>query len=831
MDPYINRALPGSIFYSLKLTAIMIKIDRPASIPKIFNHPSIKAHRKALEKFYLNTPKADRQQRKPPNKKLDSTVLSGIMTELDKVFHGRCAYCESTVKLDSYGAFDHFRPRFGARGLRNEFSPNHYWRLSFDWRNMYLCCADCNKFKLNWFPVKGKRSSARDYEKIVRDENNLFVDPCGNDLLHGVFAYELSGWIKSEPENGRKTIDILELNRSSLLSARKDIIVQFNQRLERLQKIWDGPKPTVESATKTITEMTDYLATVIDEETRIPFLSVHWWLLELWMEGPSGFGREIFYYVTENIKPAHVHPLVFQILENQKAPGLKQLLKKKYTDHGRIEFLKNIDILPQYRSTDTERIFINKITVRNYKAIEEIRVEFPPSVDKSESWIVLLGENSVGKSSFLQAVALALVGEDYIQKLNKIVSLEPKDLLRHGETDGSVEIFATGYPRLRTNRKTAAMLDPESENGLIDPIRLEIDKQAVLPAGNLKKSGTFVFGYGSTRLLPTGKLRPERTQGKVRIVNLFDPGTALQDATKWLISIKNKKIFDRVCLALRTLLSLKEEDQIVRDKKGVYIIFDYSTGKAKKKTKSKKKAPKKKTEAARSVSKIKLEELSDGYKSVIAVSVDMMQTLIKANTPIESAEGIVLLDEIGTHLHPRWRMEVVGQFKFTFPKLQFIVTTHDPLCLRGLKKGEVIVLKRDEHNKIYSLDDLPDPSEFRVDQLLNSEFFGLKSTIDPKVEAQFNEYYDLLRKEDRLKPKEKERMKFLKDEVTGKRHLGNSLREELAFDAVDTLLAKETIQGGTVQREELKEKTSLKLQELWNNILEKGKKDDKAGQN
>jgi hypothetical protein len=184
----------------------------------------------------------------------------------------------------------------------------------------------------------------------------------------------------------------------------------------------------------------------------------------------------------------------------------------------------------------------------------------------------------------------------------------------------------------------------------------------------------------------------------------------------------------------------------------------------------------------------KLKELSDGYKSIIATACDMMSLLLRAGT-MESAEGLVIIDEIGTHLHPRWRMRVVESFRKTFPHMQFIATTHDPLCLRGLNKNEVVIFRKDkEDHKVYAVTDLPDPSKMRVDQLLTSEFFGLNSVIDPAEEKLLNEYHFLL---SRARPttQQKRRITELETALKPYQQLGNTLRETLVYKVVDEVVA------------------------------------------
>ncbi|MBK7436994.1 MAG: AAA family ATPase [Saprospiraceae bacterium] len=52
----------------------------------------------------------------------------------------------------------------------------------------------------------------------------------------------------------------------------------------------------------------------------------------------------------------------------------------------------------------------------------------------------------------------------------------------------------------------------------------------------------------------------------------------------------------------------------------------------------------------------------------------------------------ILIDEIDLHLHPSWQVKIVKALKTTFPNVQFIVTTHSPLVLSSVKRGEIIAL-------------------------------------------------------------------------------------------------------------------------------------------
>src|SRR5205823_2255078 len=102
-----------------------------------------------------------------------------------------------------------------------------------------------------------------------------------------------------------------------------------------------------------------------------------------------------------------------------------------------------------------------------------------------------------------------------------------------------------------------------------------------------------------------------------------------------------------------------------------------------------------------------LDNLSEGYRSMVALSVDVMRELLGHWDALENAPGLVLIDEVETHLHPRWKMRVMSALRSALPGVQFIVTTHDPLCLRGMSNGEVLVLNRNPRTGIELLTDLP----------------------------------------------------------------------------------------------------------------------------
>jgi predicted ATP-binding protein involved in virulence len=135
-----------------------------------------------------------------------------------------------------------------------------------------------------------------------------------------------------------------------------------------------------------------------------------------------------------------------------------------------------------------------------------------------------------------------------------------------------------------------------------------------------------------------------------------------------------------------------------------------------------------------------------GYRSMIAWVVDFASRMFEAYP--DSADplaepAIALVDEIDLHLHPRWQREITEHLDRLFPNVQFIVTAHSPLVVQGAGVTNVAVLRRvDDHVEI-----LNDPEEvrgWRVDQILTSDLFGLRSARPVEVERLLERQQELV---------------------------------------------------------------------------------------
>ena len=94
-----------------------------------------------------------------------------------------------------------------------------------------------------------------------------------------------------------------------------------------------------------------------------------------------------------------------------------------------------------------------------------------------------------------------------------------------------------------------------------------------------------------------------------------------------------------------------------------------------------------------------LSQLSDGERSFLAMICDLGRRLALANPRLDKplhGAGVVLIDELELHLHPKWQREVTEKLRKTFPNIQFIATTHSPFVIQALRPGELINLDPEE---------------------------------------------------------------------------------------------------------------------------------------
>ena len=135
----------------------------------------------------------------------------------------------------------------------------------------------------------------------------------------------------------------------------------------------------------------------------------------------------------------------------------------------------------------------------------------------------------------------------------------------------------------------------------------------------------------------------------------------------------------------------------------------------------------------------KFTELSDGFAAVLDIIVDLILKMQHKNqlTRAYECEGIVLVDEIETHLHLELQKVIMPLLTEIFPNIQFIVTTHSPFMLSSLSNAVAFDL---EHQEI-----IEDLTEYSYESLAEG-YFGVK-TASSYMGMQLDRLEELLKKE------------------------------------------------------------------------------------
>lgn len=542
-------------------------------------------------------------------------------------------------------------------------------------------------------------------------ERPLLLDPC-HDEPNQHLEFHRDGQVFARTERGAVTIETFALNRRQLVALRQMDRQKFMDEIEQF-----GVNTSVSRS-------------LIKDE--VPFAAMRRSLLEI---SKSDIKRE----------------------RNERRLRGEQSQRDRQRTQYTVGPGATDDDLAIERSRTR---YIERVTLKNIGVHASLVLNTASISTATAPWMMLLGENGVGKSTLLKAIAFALSSVKQRRILGEhALSIVPRDGKR-----GTIAIHYTDG----------------------EVVKMTIDAGLKTIETNFLDRRFRLLALGATRLSPTKKRRPPEQPPYGKVLNLFDPFCPLEDSVDWLQGLP-LKAFGRAGAALKALLGLPDAAVFVRRRQHVVI-----------------------RQGSHSQD---VRTLSDGYQTIIGVACAIMSTLVPSDLPVETAEGIVLIDEIGNHLHPTWRMRIVRGLKAAFPRVQFIATTHEPLCLRGLEDGEIAVLLRSPSHRSMLIDQLPPVRGLLVDQILSSAHFGLGSTIDPEIADKFEHYYRLLAKSI-VSTQEKAELERLEVELNRIRLIGNTPSEQILLRTIDKRVARANKVGSPLDPGNLPRELEEELQEV-----------------
>ena len=371
-------------------------------------------------------------------------------------------------------------------------------------------------------------------------------------------------------------------------------------------------------------------------------------------------------------------------------------------------------------------MYLDHISIENFRTFRKVRIDFCHAdrdfgklglpIPRLPNVNLLLANNGFGKTSLLRAIALAALGPAVGHS-----GIYPYRLIRRENGNGKDLPSATLNAEFTTHDQDHTkhrMIDSHVE--VVQQGDLELlnwahpEEKTWHPVFSSESDAFFMVGYGATRRVskatrmePSGRYSPRAA----RIMGLFEDDFSLRPLNTWLPKYKESKQLRGRYVQVENLINrLVTKNGWMftgeQDKEGEYLF-------------------------ERSGIMVPFPALSDGYRAFLGWLGDLLyhvcETCPSGKKLVEN-KGIVMVDEIDLHLHPKWQMSVLETLAKGLPNIQFIVTSHSPLVVGSLEWMNIILMKPGPKQSstatridtaVHGLD---------ADQILLTGFFGLEST-------------------------------------------------------------------------------------------------------
>jgi energy-coupling factor transporter ATP-binding protein EcfA2 len=384
---------------------------------------------------------------------------------------------------------------------------------------------------------------------------------------------------------------------------------------------------------------------------------------------------------------------------------------------------------------------IKKLTLKNIGPFENLELTF------DKNWNILLGDNGVGKSTILKAIATVICGSDassYAYRLIKsgqndaTIILETEDIFDNSNENESYDgkqkayiakIFKTGRDKAEIERYVRPL---DAENWLVlafPPLRTV---SWIRPAGP-QPDGSKISVSEDMLPIIAGETDPRMDKLKQWVVNQYFKST---DKNK---SDEEKNIYKKQLDRFAQIIDDLTPNLLVKDLEINTDTFEVSIT----------------TEDG----KIPIEAISQGTLSLISWVGILMQRLYEVfgeeDDPLLQ-HAKVIMDEVDAHMHPQWQQTLIYNLKKVFPNVQFIVSTHSPFVVGGMNPEQVFKFARNEEGKIVRIEVSAEDTHGRIDQIVTGPLFDLEYGRDNETKILLKRYSELSTKLELTGEEEKE---------------------------------------------------------------------------
>ena len=392
------------------------------------------------------------------------------------------------------------------------------------------------------------------------------------------------------------------------------------------------------------------------------------------------------------------------------------------------------------------------LKIKNIKCFKEIEIPFEDN-GQIKNWSLIVGNNGQGKTTILRCLALGLCDESGASAL--LAELYG-DILRENkeEEEGLIEIILKDEDenkKYQIKTKISLKGNSESVSQIVCPLNSESEATKEISVEELSniRNKIFTIAYGAGRTI-SGTQSYEEYAVVDSVYGLFNYTYPLQNPELGAWRIKSAGKLDKLENCLKEILMLDNNDEIKLNASGGLYI----------KSKWWKNRP--------------LSSLSDGYHSLTTVIIDFLSWKLLHNSKefnLTDISGIFIIDEVEQHLHPKWQRNIIRVLSERFPKIQFIGSTHTPICALGLNdltcKSQLIKASyTNSHSEVEIFDMKEVYKGYRIDQILTSDIFELTSARSKSIEKKLEEYRKIYLKDSKERNKEdKEKLADIEKEL------------------------------------------------------------------
>lgn len=402
------------------------------------------------------------------------------------------------------------------------------------------------------------------------------------------------------------------------------------------------------------------------------------------------------------------------------------------------------------KATPPPPAYFLSLSLENVRSFgEKQTISFAREDGRPAQWTIILGDNGVGKTTMLKALASALPLSNFDESRDQPQGFENNALIykwqaiRHdGKRHGNIRVLTNINQRL-----TDEDVNSIRSLGSISLETIITHSSHRYPAYGLdisavNLSGLQGYGYGAGRTIGNSTLS-ETPESADTCASLFDDRADLLNPEEWFLFADYRMAKDKDPLTTQNfklikaaLLKIMEEGEVT----DMNVAPVQSNGGS----------PRQGVRFKTPYGWVRLRDMSLGYQTLVVWLTDFADKLFvrypNSKNPLEEP-AIVLIDEIDLHLHPSWQRKLLKSLSEIFVNTQFIATAHSPLVVQaaGDAGANVVLLKREGDQTIVH-QNTEDVRGWRLDQILTSELFGLDTARSLETEHKMQRRAELLSK-------------------------------------------------------------------------------------